>query len=70
MKCFEKMNDENKATILMVTHDSFAASFCKRIIFIKDGIINMEIVRKGTRKEFFDRILDCLAVIGGERNDI
>lgn len=70
MKCLGKMNDENKTTILMVTHDSFAASFCKKIIFIKDGIVNMEIVRKGTRKEFFDRILDCLAVLGGERNDI
>ncbi len=70
MKCFEKMNTENNTTILMVTHDSFAASFCKKIIFIKDGTINMEIVRKGTRKEFFDRILDCLAVLGGERNDI
>ncbi len=70
MKCLGKMNDENKTTILMVTHDSFAASFCKKIIFIKDGIVNMQIVRKGTRKEFFDHILDCLAVLGGERNDI
>ncbi|MDP4092005.1 MAG: ABC transporter ATP-binding protein [Bacillota bacterium] len=70
MKCLERMNTENNSTILMVTHDSFAASYCKKIIFIKDGTINMEIVRKGTRKEFFDRILDCLAVLGGERNDI
>lgn len=70
MKSFEKMNAENNTTILMVTHDSFAASFCNRIIFIKDGMVNTEIVRKGTRKEFFDRILDCLAVLGGERNDI
>lgn len=70
MNCFEKMNQEKNATILMVTHDAFAASYCKRIVFIKDGRINMEIVRKGDRKEFFDRILDCLAVIGGEKNDI
>lgn len=70
MKCFEKMNGEKSATILMVTHDAFAASYCKRIVFIKDGEVNMEIVRKGDRKEFFDRILDCLAVIGGEKNDI
>ena len=70
MKCFEKMNKEKAATILMVTHDTFAASYCKRIVFIKDGEINMEIVKKGDRKEFFDRILDCLAVLGGEKNDI
>ena len=70
MNCFEKMNKEKQSTILMVTHDVFAASFCKRIIFIKDGAVNMEIVSKGDRKEFFQRILDCLAVIGGERNDL
>jgi len=70
MNCFEKMNKEKNSTILMVTHDVFAASFCKRIIFIKDGAVNMEIVSKGDRKEFFQRILDCLAVIGGERNDL
>lgn len=70
MTCFEKMNREKNSTILMVTHDVFAASFCKKIIFIKDGRINMEIVSKGDRKEFFNRILDCLAVIGGEKNDL
>lgn len=69
MNCFEKMNREKNSTILMVTHDAFAASFCKKIIFIKDGKVNMEIVSKGDRKEFFNRILDCLAIIGGERND-
>jgi putative ABC transport system ATP-binding protein len=69
MKCFEKMNQERNATILMVTHDAFAASHCKRIIFIKDGEVNMEINRKGDRKTFFDSILDCLAVLGGDKND-
>jgi putative ABC transport system ATP-binding protein len=57
------MNQDRNATILMVTHDAFAASFCKRIIFLKDGLLDMEIVRKGTRAEFFDQILDCLAVL-------
>ncbi|AIQ30119.1 MULTISPECIES: ABC transporter ATP-binding protein [Paenibacillus] len=70
MKCIEKMNQERESTILMVTHDAFAASFCKKIIFIKDGAISMEIVSSGVRKEFFDQILDCLAIIGGERNDL
>jgi putative ABC transport system ATP-binding protein len=70
MKCMETMNRERSSTILMVTHDPFAASFCQRIIFIKDGAICMEIVNSGVRKLFFDQILDCLAIIGGERNDI
>lgn len=63
MTCLERMNNDREATIVMVTHDAFAASFCKRIIFLKDGLLNMEIVKKGTRSEFFDTILDCLAVL-------
>lgn len=70
MHCFEQINEQQKVTILMVTHDVFAASFCKKVIFIKDGKVNMDIVRKGSRKEFFDRILDCQAIVGGENNDI
>lgn len=70
MKLFTKMNRELESTILMVTHDAFAASFCNKIIFIKDGAINMEIVSNKNRKEFFDKILNCLAVLGGEDNDI
>ncbi len=70
MRCFDRLNEEKNATIMMVTHDVFAASFCKRVIFIKDGRINMEIRRKGKRKEFFDQILDCQAVVGGENLDL
>lgn len=70
MELLEKMNQEKKTTVLMVTHDPFAASFCKKVIFIKDGNIFMDIVKKGTRKEFFDYILDCQAIIGGKKNDI
>ncbi|MGG7177473.1 ABC transporter ATP-binding protein [Clostridium paraputrificum] len=70
MKLFTKMNRELESTILMVTHDAFAASFCKKIIFIKDGSISMEIISSGNRKEFFDKILNCLAVLGGEDNDL
>lgn len=50
MKTLVKMNEERNSTILMVTHDPFAASFCNRIIFIKDGTIEMEIVKKGIVK--------------------
>lgn len=70
MGCLKRLNEEKNATIMMVTHDVFAASFCKRVIFIKDGAINMEIVRKGSRKEFFDQILDCQAIVGGENIDL
>lgn len=59
-------NQENKATILMVTHDAFAASFCKRILFIKDGQIVNEIYRlQQSREEFFKQILEVLAATGG-----
>ncbi len=70
MRCMGTLNEEKNATIMMVTHDVFAASFCKRVIFIKDGSVNMEIRRKGTRKEFFDQILDCQAIVGGENIDL
>ena len=70
MTCFKVMNENEKATILMVTHDVFAASFCKQVIFIKDGTINMQITSHGSRQEFFERILDCQAMVGGENRDI
>lgn len=66
MHCFETVNEKNKATILMVTHDPFAASYCKRIIFIRDGKICFEQQRSGSRKEFFEKIIDSLAVLEGE----
>ena len=69
MTNFSRLNEEKNATILMVTHDVFAASFCKKVIFIKDGKIFMDINRKGSRKEFFDQILDCQAIIGGKTNE-
>lgn len=60
MQMLSDMNNERGATILMVTHDAFAASWCKRIIFIKDGKIHNEIQSSGNRKEFFDSILEVL----------
>ncbi|SHH59596.1 putative ABC transport system ATP-binding protein [Caloranaerobacter azorensis DSM 13643] len=63
------LNENNKATIMMVTHDAFAASYCKRILFIKDGVIFTELVKGESRKEFFHKILDVLAVLGGDGND-
>lgn len=65
MESFKRINEERKATIVMVTHDPFAASFCKRIIFIKDGAIKLEINSNGNRKEFFDKVIEAQLVIGG-----
>jgi putative ABC transport system ATP-binding protein len=70
MKCFEKLNELNGSTILMVTHDAFAASYCKKVIFLKDGNIIKEIMKTGSQKEFFDTILDTLAEIGGDKDDL
>jgi len=67
MTTFKNMNEEKSATVIMVTHDAFAASFCKRIIFIKDGAIRLEIMSEGDRNKFFDKILEAQSVIGGEK---
>lgn len=66
MLTISKMNTDINSTVLMVTHDPFAASFCKRIIFIKDGNIKMEITSDGNRKKFFDKILEVQSIIGGD----
>ncbi len=67
---FDYLNKEMQATILMVTHDAFTASYAKRVIFIKDGKIFNEII-KGTdsRKEFFNKIIDVVTLLGGDLND-
>ena len=70
LESFNHLNKEFKTTILMVTHDAFTASYATRVIFIKDGKIFNEI-RKGetTRKEFFDKIIDVVTLLGGDLND-
>ncbi|MBW9152943.1 ABC transporter ATP-binding protein [Clostridium estertheticum] len=69
--CLENLNDKNKATIIMVTHDAFAASYCKRIIFIKDGKLFNEIYKGDkSRKDFYQNILKILSVIGGDTDDL
>ncbi|CEK38386.1 ABC transporter ATP-binding protein [Paraclostridium sordellii] len=66
---FESLNKDLKTTILMVTHDSFTASYAHRILFIKDGKIFNELVRgNDTRKEFFNRIMDVITLLGGDEN--
>ena len=67
-----KLNSERNATILMVTHDSFSASYAGRIIFIKDGKIFSEIIRDEDedRRSFFRRIVDVTSVLGGELDEV
>ena len=71
LESLKELNGQDKTTILMVTHDVFAASYCKRVLFIKDGKIFTEIVKGSvTRKDFFKKILDVLTVLGGSASDV
>ena len=68
---FATLNDELGATILMVTHDAFTASYADRIIFIKDGKIFNELVKgSDSRKQFFEKIIEVQTLLGGELNDV
>ncbi len=67
LETFKEMNEELDATILMVTHDTFSASFANRVLFIKDGKIFNEIIKGNkNRKEFYDEIIDVLTLLGGD----
>ncbi|MDO4556356.1 MAG: ABC transporter ATP-binding protein [Lachnospiraceae bacterium] len=66
LKSFQIMNEKKHATILMVTHDAFSASYCKRILFLKDGKIFHELVKgDSSREEFFREIMQVTALSGG-----
>ena len=70
LESFKNLNEQINATILMVTHDVFTASYCKRILFIKDGKIFNEIVRgEETRKQFFNNIMEVVSLLGGDLNE-
>lgn len=65
------MNDMLGATILMVTHDAFSASYAKRILFLRDGAVFTEIVRgDDSRQAFFEKILNVLTMMGGGVSDV
>lgn len=67
---FNYLNHEHNATIIMVTHDSFTASYASRVIFIKDGKIFNEISRGAdSRKQFFDKIINVVTLLGGDVSD-
>lgn len=66
---FLQAKEEMGATIFMVTHDSFAASFCDRVIVLKDGQVYGELMRTGSRRAFMDQLLDTIRTLGGDRDD-
>lgn len=71
LEAMKTMNEKLGATILMVTHDAFSASYCKRILFLKDGKIFNELVKGDkTRRQFFEEILDVLATLGGDHTNV
>ena len=69
---FKTLNKELEATILMVTHDAFTASYASRIIFIKDGKIFTELKRENgaSKKDFFNRIIQVVTLLGGEMDEL
>ncbi|HIU04205.1 MAG TPA: ABC transporter ATP-binding protein [Candidatus Coprousia avicola] len=70
LESLETMNERLQATVLMVTHDSFAASYTHRVLFIRDGRIFTELRRgDSTRQAFFERIMEVVAMMGGEGSD-
>ena len=71
LESFESLNKNLSATILMVTHDSFTASYCQRVLFLKDGKIFNEIDRgSDSRKQLFGRIIEVLSLLGGDNANV
>ncbi|WP_294362998.1 ABC transporter ATP-binding protein, partial [uncultured Clostridium sp.] len=71
LESMEDLNESLNATIMMVTHDAFSASYARRILFIKDGKIFNELIRgNDSRKEFFDKIIEVITLLGGEQNNV
>ncbi|MDF2671768.1 MAG: multidrug transporter ATP-binding protein [Clostridiales bacterium] len=71
LESLENLNKNLNATILMVTHDAFTASYCNRILFIKDGRLFNELIKgSDTRKVFFNRIIDVVTLLGGDMGNV
>lgn len=70
MSLLAEVNEAEGSTVLMVTHDAVAASFCHRVIFIKDGRFYSEMYRGSSRQAFFQNIIDMLSLLGGASHDL
>ncbi len=69
LSCFRELNSRYGTTIVMVTHDAFAASWCERILFLKDGQIHARLDGSGNRRDLFQKTLDMLSSMGGANPD-
>ncbi len=68
---FEAMNQQRQATILMVTHDAFTASYCHRILFLRDGALFAQLERGSlSRRDFFRQIMEVVGRLGGDQSDV
>jgi putative ABC transport system ATP-binding protein len=71
LNCLKDMNEKFNTTIIMVTHDAFAASFCRKVLFLSDGQIHAKLNKDTSRKELYQRILSMMASLGGgEQNEL
>ena len=71
LEIMTQMNQSMGATIIMVTHDAYSASYAKRVVFLKDGRIFNELLRGGrVRSVFYHEILAVLAALGGDVSDV
>lgn len=67
LECLKRVNEENNATIIMVTHDAFCASYSKKVYMLSDGEIKCQINKGHDRKEFYGKIINLLATLGGAK---
>lgn len=70
LECFANINKSYNTTIVMVTHDARAASYADRVMFLKDGSISGELYSSGNKSEMFKKILNMIAVMGGESDEL
>ncbi len=71
LSMIRSINEELSATVLMVTHDAFSASYAKRILFLRDGTIFAEILKgDDSRQTFFERIVSILTMMGSGVSDV
>ncbi len=69
LSCFRELNTRYGTTIVMITHDAFAASWCERLLFLKDGLLHARLDGSGNRRDLFQKTLDMLSSMGGDKAD-